>query len=197
MSKVIQFPTHASANAPVRAPTSESLEERISYEAMRRELQSEAQTQARTPSAQRLTDYLGTPDPQAISLPFFVYADLSFTGHARGIRMPDKQLYLIDHPRDAQDLLWGIHLHTSVITEIHWWGAAGNDPWAGIADPVGYARGCALDICVRLREAECDLRIAARVPVVCRAGRHEASVNVSRLELCLSPRRRIELARSA
>ena len=163
------------------------------FETLRRKLQSEEAAAASTLKESALSPYYGAPDPTSDILPFFAYAELGVTGRAQCLRLPDWQEYFLDHPRDAQDLLWGVQLSLCVITEAHWWGSEGNEPWRGLKDPIGYARGSILDICARLQEAGCDTRILAKLPIVLHAG---TPPNINRLELCFTPKRRIELVRS-
>jgi hypothetical protein len=186
---IIQFPAHG---AVVKDNP-----KAVCFETLRRELQSDEEAAALTLKESAFAPYYGTRDPASLMLPFFAYADLGVTGRAHCLLMPDRGQYFLDHPRDAQDLLWGAHLATCVITEAHWRGSEGNEPWRGLSDPAGYVRNSILDICARLKEAGCDTRILAKLPVVLHTGHVVAAPNASRLELCFSARRRIELVRSA
>jgi hypothetical protein len=189
MSNILQFPAHGTTVKPCAKA--------VCFETLRREHQSDEEAAARTLKESAFAPFYGTPEPESLMLPFFVYAELSITGHARFLRMPDGAQYFLDHPRDAQDLLWGAHLAACVITEAHWWGSEGNEPWRGLADAAGYARSSILDICARLRDAGCDTRVRAKLPIILHSRLDAALPEVNRLELCFSAKRLIELVHSA
>ena len=188
MADIIKFPTKRALPKISPAP--------ISIEATRRKRESAEQATARTLDDSAFAPYYGTPDSDSKMIPFYAYTNLSATAQTTSITLPDKTKYLIDHPKDAQDLLWGAHLSACIITEAHWSGGDQNLPWRGIEDPIGYARSSILSICVRLREGGCDTRILKKLPIKLHARSNPIAANASQLALCFTARRRIELVQS-
>jgi hypothetical protein len=188
MAAIIQFPT--------RGPAIKAGATVESFEMLRRQQQSVEEAIDCTIQEFALAPFYGSVELDSPMLPFFAYAELSATGRTHCLLMPDEDRYFIDHPRDFQDPLWAAHLAVSVMTEAHWWGSGGNEPWRGLADPIGYVRHTILTICTRLKEGGCDTRVLANLPITLHTRRDATVPNVSRLELCFAAKRRIELVYS-
>jgi hypothetical protein len=187
MSQIVPFPRAVPRLAPPPRP--------LTLAQRRRFAESDAQAMARIPTAAQLAPYYGAVDSTSAMTPFAAYAELDPCGYTSSLHMPHGELYLLDHPKEAQDLISWAFLSSSVITEAHWSGALGNEPWAELSDPPGYARAGLLNALTRLREAGCDVRLLERMPLTYRAQRHPAVRDLSRLELFFEARRRLDLAR--
>jgi hypothetical protein len=187
MSNIHIFPGRKQSHPtpPVEKPWEP---QRSSLAQMRSMLQSAQDTEARTPFEAELLPYYGTVAQGSNRLPFLLRVGLNFTGSPTNLRLPNGRSFWANMPELAQAENRGGLLKDRVVAKALWVGTAENEPWLGLHNPSGFARGAVLELCVQLRQAGCDLRLVRNLQFSYRLDDAAETQEINRLELILQPR---------
>lgn len=187
MSNVRYFPDR-SRKAPPELPEVSSFFQprRSSLAEMRALMQSAEAIHAWTPTEHELLPYYGTAASADHGIPFLVRAPLSFTGTITKLHLPNGRSFAPSWEALVRSPDRGGMVQGRIITKATWVGPQGNEPWHGLDNSNGYARGSVLALCRQLQELSCELRLVKNLQFLYRTEECAEGEEINRLDLTLA-----------